>query len=64
MKNESFQDQLFTLFQIFWKAGYHYRHNKEGVDQKDQNFFYAKLLEDLMTLPQEEFIIKYKFYDN
>lgn len=54
----TFQDNLYETLKIFWKAGYAYRHNQE----KNNDLFYTKLMEDLLELPQEEFLIKYKYY--
>jgi hypothetical protein len=59
-KTDTFQDELFELFQLFWKGGYAYRHNKD----KNEHLFYTSMLEDLMLLSREEFISKYKFYEN
>jgi hypothetical protein len=47
------QDNLFETFKIFWKAGYSY--SKTGRDED----FYARVLEDAMNLPQDEFLKKY-----
>jgi hypothetical protein len=57
---DTFQDELFEIFRVFWKAGYAYRHNKE----KNEHLFVSNLIEDLMLLSKEEFILKYKFYEN
>lgn len=59
-KQDTFQDELFEIFQTFWRAGYAYRHNEET----NNHLFYTNLVEDLMLLPKEEFIRKYKFYEN
>jgi hypothetical protein len=59
-KLDTFQDELFEIFQLFWKGGYAYRHNKE----KNEHLFFTNMVEDLMILPREEFIAKYKFYEN
>ena len=59
-KPNTFQDELFEIFQAFWKAGYAYRNNKE----KHEHLFFSNLVEDLMILPKEEFLLKYKFYEN
>ena len=56
----TFQDDLFEIFQLLWKGGYAYRHNKE----KNGHLFYTNMIEDLMVLPKEEFVAKYKFYEN
>lgn len=58
--NNTFQDELFEIFQCLWKAGYAYRHNSE----KNQYLFFTNLLEDFNTMSVEDFILKYKFYDN
>jgi len=49
----TYQDTVFEIWKIFWKAGYQYKH-----DGKDEHF-YARLLEDVMNLPTEEFLEKY-----
>jgi hypothetical protein len=59
-KLDTFQDELFEIFQLFWKGGYAYRHNKE----KNEHLFFTNMVEDLMLLPREEFVAKYKFYEN
>lgn len=51
--NFTLQDNLFETFKIFWKAGYSY--GKTGRDED----FYARVLEDIMNMPQEEFLKKY-----
>jgi len=58
--NNTFQDNLFEIFQCLWKAGYAFRHDTE----KNNHLFYTNLLEDLNTMSVEDFISKYKFYDN
>jgi hypothetical protein len=59
-KLDTFQDEIFEIFQLFWKGGYAYRHNKE----KNEHLFFTNMVEDLMILPREEFVAKYKFYEN
>jgi hypothetical protein len=49
----TFQDNLFMITKVFWKAGYSYGKTGRNDD------FYARLLEDFVSLPQEEFIAKY-----
>lgn len=49
----SYQDNVFEVWKIFWKAGYAYKHT--GKDEH----FYARVLEDVMNLPLEEFLEKY-----
>ena len=51
--NFTLQDNLFETFKIFWKTGYSY--SKTGRDED----FYARVLEDAMNLPQDEFLKKY-----
>jgi hypothetical protein len=51
--NFTLQDNLFETFKIFWKAGFSY--SKTGRDED----FYARVLEDIMNMPQEEFLKKY-----
>jgi|688.fasta_scaffold195088_2 hypothetical protein len=51
--NFTLQDNLFETFKIFWKAGFSY--SKTGRDED----FYARVLEDIMNLPQDEFLKKY-----
>ena len=53
LKGPTFQDNVFEMWKIFWKAGYSYA--KTGNAEE----FYARLLEDVMNLSQEEFITKY-----
>lgn len=55
----TFQDNLYELFKAFWKAGYAYRESKE----QNGHLFYSQMLEDLLNLPEEEFLTKYKFYN-
>jgi hypothetical protein len=50
----TFQDNLFTVTKVFWKAGYSYAKTGRNDD------FYARLLEDFVILPQDEFIAKYE----
>lgn len=49
----TFQDQLYDVLKVFWKAGYSY-----GVTGRDQDF-YARVLEDFLNLGLEEFTKKY-----
>ena len=49
----TFQDNLFETFKIFWKVGYSY--GKTGRNED----FYARVLEDFMTMPEQEFLTKY-----
>ncbi len=49
----TFQDKLFNVTKVFWKAGYSY--GKTGRNED----FYARLLEDFVTMPEDEFIAKY-----
>lgn len=49
----TFQDNLFQIMKLFWKAGYSY--GKTGRNED----FYARLMEDFMMLPEEEFLDKY-----
>lgn len=51
--NSTFQDKLFEVFKVFWKAGYSY--GKTGRNED----FYARVLEDFMILSEEEFLSKY-----
>ena len=51
--SSTFQDNIFEAWKIFWKAGYAYKHT--GKDEH----FYARVLEDVMNLPLEEFLEKY-----
>jgi hypothetical protein len=50
----TFQDKLFLITKVFWKAGYSY--GKTGRD----NDFYARVLEDFALMPEDEFITKYE----
>lgn len=56
----TFQDKLLEITKVFWKAGYSYGKTGRNDD------FYARVVEDFMILPEEEFIDKYnlKSYDN
>ena len=49
----TFQDNLFTVTKIFWKAGYSYGKTGRNDD------FYSRVLEDFGNLPITEFIAKY-----
>lgn len=49
----TFQDKLLEVTKLFWKAGYSYAKTGRNED------FYARLLEDFMVLPEEEFLSKY-----
>jgi hypothetical protein len=50
----TFQDKLLEITKVFWKAGYSY--SKTGRNED----FYARLVEDFMMLPEEDFLNKYK----
>ena len=50
---QTFQDSLFDTLKVFWKAGYSY--GKTGRNED----FYARLMEDFMNLPHQEFVKKY-----
>jgi hypothetical protein len=50
---KTFQDSLFAVTKIFWKAGYHY--NRVGKNED----FYSTLLEDFMNLSYQDFLTKY-----
>lgn len=50
----TFQDNLFMVTKVFWKAGYSY--GKTGRNED----FYARILEDFGNLPVNEFIAKYE----
>jgi hypothetical protein len=52
-KGPTFQDNIFEMWKIFWKAGYSYA--KTGNSKE----FYTTLLEDVMNMSQEEFLNKY-----
>ena len=52
-KGPTFQDNMFEMWKIFWKAGYSY--SKTGNSKE----FFATLLEDVMNMSQEEFLNKY-----
>jgi len=49
----TFQDNLFQIMKLFWKAGYSY--GKTGRNED----FYARIVEDFMMLPEQEFLEKY-----
>lgn len=49
----TFQDKLLEITKVFWKAGYSYG----KIGRNDD--FYARVLEDFMILPEDEFIEKY-----
>ena len=49
----TFQDKLYEVVKVFWKAGYSYGKTGRNDD------FYTRLLEDFVTLPEDEFIEKY-----
>jgi hypothetical protein len=51
--SKTFQDSLFAVTKIFWKAGYQY--NTSGKN----DVFYSTLLEDFMNLSYQEFLAKY-----
>ena len=51
--NPSFQDKLFTIWKIFWKAGFAYHHTGKNED------FYTTVLEDVTNLPLDQFLEKY-----
>jgi hypothetical protein len=50
----TFQDKLFMVTKVFWKAGYSY--GKTGRNED----FYARVLDDFGNLPINEFIAKYE----
>lgn len=50
----TFQDNLFTVTKLFWKAGYSYGKTGRNDD------FYARVLEDFGNLSITEFIAKYE----
>ena len=50
----TFQDNLFMVTKVFWKAGYSY--GKTGRNED----FYARVLEDFAVMPEDEFIEKYE----
>lgn len=50
----TFQDKLFLVTKVFWKAGYSY--GKTGRNED----FYARVLEDFAVMPEDEFIEKYE----
>ena len=51
--NPSFQDKLYAVWKIFWKAGFAYNHTGKKED------FYTTILEDVTNLPLDEFLTKY-----
>jgi hypothetical protein len=51
--SKTFQDSLFSVTKVFWKAGYQYSQKGKNED------FYATLLEDFMNLSYQEFLTKY-----
>lgn len=50
----TFQDHLFIITKLFWKAGYSYGKTGRNDD------FYARVLEDFGNLSVDEFIAKYE----
>ena len=51
--NPTFQDKIFAIWKIFWKAGYSYNHGGKKED------FYSTVLEDVTNLPLDQFLEKY-----
>ena len=52
----TFQDRLFMITKVFWKAGYSYGKTGRNDD------FYARVLEDFVTIPEDDFIAKYEIF--
>ena len=44
------------ITKVFWKAGYSYGKTGRNDD------FYARVLEDFVTMPEDDFIAKYEIF--
>ena len=55
-RKPTFHDRLFMITKVFWKAGYSYGKTGRNDD------FYARVLEDFVTMPEDDFIAKYEIF--
>jgi hypothetical protein len=53
--NLTFQERLLEVTKVFWKAGFVY--GRSG----DNDLFYSNMLQDLMEMPEDEFMQKYQY---